>query len=73
MRRLRLPACLIGAFAAWGLAVAAYGASRICMSADTLSFGQQPVGSSQSSTVVVSNCGDAPFAFTEEKNVFISH
>lgn len=65
MRRLRLLACLIGVFAACGLAATAYGASRICMSADTLSFGQQPVGSSVSSTVVVANCGDAPFTFTD--------
>src|SRR5690349_3134373 len=65
MRRLRLLACLIGVFAGCGLAATAYGASRICMSADTLSFGQQPVGSSVSSTVVVANCGDAPFTFTD--------
>src|SRR3569623_2094713 len=65
MRRPQLPACLIGVFAAWGFAASAYGASRICMSADTLSFGQQPVGSSVSSTVVVANCGDAAFEFTD--------
>jgi len=42
-----------------------FAASRICMSADTLMFGQQPVGSSTAATVSVSNCGDAPFAFTD--------
>lgn len=65
MRCIRLLACLTGVFAACGLATGAHATSRICMSADTLSFGQQPVGSSQSATVVVSNCGDAPFAFTD--------
>ena len=35
------------------------------MSADTLSFGQRPVGSSTSATVSVSNCGDAPFQFAD--------
>ena len=43
----------------------AFAASRICMSADTLMFGQKPVGSSTSATVSVSNCGDAPFSFTD--------
>ena len=43
----------------------AFAASRICMSTDTLMFGQQPVGSSTYATVSVSNCGDAPFAFTD--------
>jgi len=46
------------------LSSTAFAASRICMSADTLMFGQQPVGSSTSATVSVSNCGDAPFSFT---------
>ena len=43
----------------------ALGASRICMSADTLLFGQQQVGSSTSATVSVSNCGDSLFSFTD--------
>jgi hypothetical protein len=43
----------------------AFAASRICMSADTLMFGQQPVGSSTMATMSVANCGDAPFAFTD--------
>ena len=47
------------------LSSSAFANSRICMSADTLLFGQQPVGSSTSATVSVSNCGDAPFAFTD--------
>ena len=47
------------------LSSTAFADSRICMSADTLSFGQQPVGSSTSATVSVSNCGDAPFSFTD--------
>ena len=47
------------------LSPAVLAASRICMSADTLAFGQQPVGSSTSATVSVANCGDAPFSFTD--------
>jgi len=43
----------------------ALAASRICISADTLLFGQQQVGSSTSATISVSDCGDAPFAFTD--------
>jgi hypothetical protein len=65
MCRTRILACLLGVLAVCGVSAGAAAASRICMSADTLSFGQQPVGSSQSASVVVSNCGDAPFAFTD--------
>jgi hypothetical protein len=43
----------------------AHAGPRICMSADTLTFGQQPAGSSTTAQVVVSNCGDAPFTFTD--------
>jgi hypothetical protein len=43
----------------------ALGASRICMSADTLTFGQREAGSTTSASVTVSNCGDAAFAFTD--------
>jgi HYDIN/CFA65/VesB family protein len=38
---------------------------RICTSADTLSFGQQWVGTSTSAVVRVANCGDAAFSFTD--------
>jgi hypothetical protein len=40
-------------------------ASRMCTSADTLSFGQRAIGTSTSASVTVSNCGDAPFTFTD--------
>lgn len=40
-------------------------ASRMCTSADTLSFGQRAVGTSTSATVTVSDCGDQPFTFTD--------
>ena len=43
----------------------AHAASRICMSADTLTFGERAVGSSTSASVIVSSCGDAPFTFTD--------
>ncbi len=39
--------------------------ARICTSADTLLFGQQPVGSSSVRTSTVSNCGDEPWSFTD--------
>lgn len=41
-----------------------HAASRICMSADTVTFGQRGVGTSTLASVSVSNCGDAAFAFT---------
>ena len=41
-----------------------HAAGRICTSADTLLFGNQPVGSSATQTAAVSNCGDAPWSFT---------
>src|SRR5579862_466835 len=40
-------------------------APRVCMSADTFSFGQQQVGSSTSQSMVVADCGDASFGFTD--------
>ena len=43
----------------------AQSASRICTSADTLTFGQRAVGSATVLQVTVSNCGDAAFAFTD--------
>jgi hypothetical protein len=46
-------------------AASALASSRICTSADTLLFGQQQVGTTATQTAVVSNCGDAPFSFTD--------
>lgn len=40
-------------------------ASRICPSTDTLLFGQQGVGSIETQSVTVTNCGDQPFSFTD--------
>jgi hypothetical protein len=40
-------------------------ASRICTSADTLSFGERVVGTRTAASVAVSNCGDQPFEFTD--------
>jgi hypothetical protein len=62
----RVLACLIVVAAACaGVSSTASAASRICTSADTLSFGQAPVGSSTSASASVSNCGDQPFSFTD--------
>src|SRR5690242_19023161 len=43
----------------------AHAAGRICMSADTLTFGQRAVGTSTSASVVVSNCGTEAWSFTD--------
>ena len=47
------------------LAGFAHAAGRICTTADTLMFGQQPVGSSSRASVGVSNCGDRAWSFTD--------
>ena len=46
-------------------AAAACAAPQVCISDDTLLFGEREVGSVTAATSVVSNCGDAPFAFTD--------
>jgi HYDIN/CFA65/VesB-like, Ig-like domain/Repeat of unknown function (DUF5648) len=38
---------------------------RICISRDVLLFGEQAVGTSVTQSSTVSNCGNAPFAFTD--------
>src|SRR6266404_1791979 len=38
---------------------------RICTSADTFMFGNRSVGSSATATATVTNCGDAPWSFTD--------
>jgi len=66
MLSLRAFALLIFAVASLSeVSSPAHAASRICQSADTLSFGQRLVGSSMPESVIVSNCGDQPFAFTD--------
>jgi hypothetical protein len=66
MLYLRILACLIViAGASAGFSSSAIAASRICMSADTLSFGQRAVGSSTSASVDISSCGDEAFSFTD--------
>jgi hypothetical protein len=46
-------------------ASASNAAGRICLSADTLTFGQRVVGTSASASVVVSNCGTEAWSFTD--------
>jgi hypothetical protein len=60
-RALCVLALVLAALAATG----AQAAARICISADTLFFGEQAVGSSSTATARVSNCGDASFGFTD--------
>ncbi|MHB8725458.1 MAG: choice-of-anchor D domain-containing protein [Casimicrobiaceae bacterium] len=38
---------------------------RICTTADTFIFGNQAVGSSTTANATVTNCGDAPWSFTD--------
>ena len=38
---------------------------RICTTADTFMFGNQAVGSSATANATVTNCGDAPWSFTD--------
>jgi hypothetical protein len=47
------------------VASSAWADGRICASRDVLLFGDQAVGTAVTQAAVVSNCGDAPFAFTE--------
>lgn len=65
MRKLCAVAALVIAVACVFAASVVHAAGRVCMSADTFSFGQQEVGSSASQSMVVANCGDAPFNFTD--------
>ncbi len=43
-------------------------AGHICTSADTIEFGNLPVGNSATASATVSNCGDAAWSFT---NVYV--
>lgn len=66
MHRLdRLPLRLLFSLGCALCAGAARADPRICMSADTLSFGQHAVGTSTAASVTVSNCGDAAFVLTD--------
>jgi len=65
--RARAAACARRMCAFLALALLSGGAladARICTSADTLLFGNRAVGTSSVQHAIVSNCGDAPFAFT---------
>jgi hypothetical protein len=62
VRRLGCALSLLVCAAAAGDAAAG---ARLCTSADTLVFGDRPVGSSTTRRAVVSSCGDAPLRFTE--------
>ncbi len=53
----------LAACASWASQARADG--RFCITASTLTFGNQPVGTSASQGVQVSNCGDAPWMFTD--------
>ena len=62
MRIIRLAFILLVCCATTATAVAA---GRICTSADTLSFGQQQVGTSTVASVAVTNCGSETWSFTD--------
>jgi len=46
-------------------AATASAAGRICTTRDVLLFGNQAVGTAVTQSAVVSNCGDAPFSFSD--------
>jgi hypothetical protein len=50
---------------AGGAVTNAAAAGRICTSADTFMFGNRAVGSSTTAAATVTNCGDAPWSFTD--------
>jgi hypothetical protein len=60
--RRRLAAVVVAA--ALLLPAGAHGASRFCIDADTLQFGNQSVGSTSTQTVGVRNCGNVAWTFT---------
>src|SRR5262245_21632580 len=47
------------------VAGSACAAGRICISRDVMLFGEQAVGTAVTQSAAVSNCGDAPFSFTD--------
>jgi hypothetical protein len=53
------------ALLAAGAAIDASAAGQICTSDDTVMFGNRAVGSSTTANATVSNCGNAPFSFTD--------
>lgn len=65
MTRLRALASLLLVIGACAVCQSAHAAARICMSADTLNFGERAIGSSAAASVSVSNCGDQTFSFTD--------
>src|SRR5271168_2777972 len=54
--------CLVLQVLCMGAATEAAG--QVCISDDTIQFGNREVGSSTTASVTVSNCGQAPWSFT---------
>lgn len=63
-RRFRLVSLALVLLAS-GAVTNAAAAGRICTSADTFMFGNRVVGSSTAANATVTNCGDAPWSFTD--------
>ena len=61
LRRVLVLAALLVAFSA----APAHAFKRFCASADTLQFGNRALGSSTSSSVVVTSCGNEAWTFTD--------
>ena len=57
--------CLALLLLAGGAVTDAAADGRICTSDDTFVFGNRAVGSSTTANAMVSNCGDAPWSFTD--------
>src|SRR5450755_1179802 len=61
--RLSLSLALV--LLAAGAVTDAAAAGQICISDETFEFGNRAVGSSSTANAAVSNCGDAPWSFTD--------
>jgi len=62
--RRRRGALALGALLLCGTCVA-QAAGRLCTSSDVINFGARTVGSSTAASATVTNCGDAPWSFTD--------
>ncbi len=62
---IRAMRTFIGVVLATLVATTAAASGRICITRDVMLFGNQVTGSAGTQTSVVSNCGDAPWSFTD--------
>jgi len=65
IRRWSCHLTLVFVLLAGGASTEAAAGGRICASADTFTFGDRSVGSTTTANATVTNCGDAPWSFTD--------